>query len=685
MDSLDSEPIASEFYVPNKLYEDDQVTLYTDFTMDVREDQEVEPESRPTYMQEILSGKRRLLSMSRPRFPSLSATTLTPILTPVLTHILTPVQRISAHRKSTSTHRVVAHRRRKRQKLEAINEQLRSGMIAEVPTRYSVVLVCLLLTVYRLQTLETDFSELEKGESEWPLSELPDPKGLYTDFYEDIHKLTRNIVCGSCGCIGHNETQYHREPIASDILNPLKVDPGLVPFDFSSRYVVLKERQIMVDDMAISDDLHISLCSSCHHSLADDKKTPRDSLANYRWIGDIPEELRDLNWIEESLISAHLIGKIVRLQNRNVTSYFAIKGHAVLVPQDTRKLVDLLPASPDSLLDSIRVVWVSKTEPNKLLLRRHFTVHTEKVRKALDWLCQHHEDYQSVEINEAEIQQWPSVFVAQKLMDSMGRVRHSGSEDASRSGYGVEDMDITSIEGDLPISASALVDTNGVSDSPTVAKLQELARLKNAERVVNVVTGTNLLSDYEVDYYFTAAFPTIFPYGSGKHLDGRRRDQLSLSRWIQLLLRHSSRYVPTIIQGDSQVIYRRFQRHHAFIALAFDVTRRRHNASKASLQTQSDNWEATERVLTSLTSEQLLAAADQARKHQKITDPGVLTLLSHINRIGATSAGSDEKKITHVDRTEIVHRSLWLPNRLPHPQSWRSAFSFGIVLCRSRN
>jgi len=38
----------------------------------------------------------------------------------------------------------------------------------------------------------------------------------------------------------------------------------------------------------------------------------------------------------------------------------------------------------------------------------------------------------------------------------------------------VEDMDITSIEGDLPISASALVDMNGISDSPIVAKLQEL-------------------------------------------------------------------------------------------------------------------------------------------------------------------------------------------------------------------
>jgi len=281
---------------------------------------------------------------------------------------------------------------------------------------------------------------------------------------------------------------------------------------------------------------------------------PPDALANYRWIGNVPDELQDLNWIEENLISrAHLIGKIVRLQNRNVTSYFAIKGHAVLVPQDTRKLVDLLPVSPDSLLDSIRVVWVGKTEPSKLHLRRHFTVRTEKVRKALEWLCQHHEDYQSVGINEAEIRQWPSVFIAQKLMDSMGRVRHAETEDASRSGYGVEDMDITSIEGDLPMSASALIDTNGVSDSPTVTKLRDLARFKESERVVNVVTGGDLLSNYEADYYFTAAFPTIFPYGSGKHLDGHRHDQLSLSRWIQLLLRHSSRHFPTVYNESHRI------------------------------------------------------------------------------------------------------------------------------------
>jgi|SRR5271154_541863 hypothetical protein len=92
--SMDSSDLAlSDFYVPETLYEDPQVTLYADFRMDIREDQE--PDSRPTYIQEILSGKRRLVSMGRLRFPSLSATTLT------------PVQRPSTRRKPTSTNQVI--------------------------------------------------------------------------------------------------------------------------------------------------------------------------------------------------------------------------------------------------------------------------------------------------------------------------------------------------------------------------------------------------------------------------------------------------------------------------------------------------------------------------------------------------------------------------------------------------
>jgi Helitron helicase-like domain at N-terminus len=48
--------------------------------------------------------------------------------------------------------------------------------------------------------------------------------------------------------------------------------------------------------------------------------------------------------------------------------------------------------------------------------------------------------------------------------------------------------------------------------------------------------------------------------------------------------------------------------------------------------------------LDSLTANTLLTAAQQVQNHQKIVDSGPITLLNAINRIGATSPGSDEKK-----------------------------------------
>lgn len=100
--SLDS----NGFYIPDKLYEDDQVTLYVDFTMDVRGNQQP-PESRPDYVQDIISGKRRVVTVGRPRSPP-------PPPSPNLP--LGPVQRLSSRQKPTSTPRVAA----RRQKLEGI-------------------------------------------------------------------------------------------------------------------------------------------------------------------------------------------------------------------------------------------------------------------------------------------------------------------------------------------------------------------------------------------------------------------------------------------------------------------------------------------------------------------------------------------------------------------------------------
>jgi hypothetical protein len=154
--------------------------------------------------------------------------------------------------------------------------------------------------------------------------------------------LTTNSTCASCGCVGHGLHKFESVSVTDPSLCYLHVDLKLVPFRFASGISDLGNLQIMVDPDGIvhsptSSDAtpSLSLCRACRAALINGVQ-PRESLANYRWVGPVPPELDSLTWIEESLISrAHLAGRIVCLQDRNSTSYFSLKGHVVLLPQDT--------------------------------------------------------------------------------------------------------------------------------------------------------------------------------------------------------------------------------------------------------------------------------------------------------------------------------------------------------------
>jgi hypothetical protein len=193
-----------------------------------------------------------------------------------------------------------------------------------------------------------------------------------------------------------------------------------IPFDFSCGVNLLDERRILVDKEGITADQQImTLCKSCYLELQNHRRPVR-SLSNFRWIGPLPKELQDLTWLEEQLIArSHLVGKIVRLSARNASSYFSIKGHTILLPQDTTRLLDILPLSPASLPDVVRVVWTGKPAPEKSQLLSHFTVRRHKVYDALHWLCRNHDDYRHVTIDEDRWASSESTVVATELLDCM--------------------------------------------------------------------------------------------------------------------------------------------------------------------------------------------------------------------------------------------------------------------------
>ena len=113
-------------------------------------------------------------------------------------------------------------------------------------------------------------------------------------------------------------------------------------------------------------------------------KRPAESLANFRWVGPMPNELKDLTWIEKLLIArAHVVGRVVRLQARNQAPDFGIKGHIILLPQDTTLLLYVLPMTPASSPDVVYVVWTGKSAPDRDRLRSQFTVRRDVVHNAL--------------------------------------------------------------------------------------------------------------------------------------------------------------------------------------------------------------------------------------------------------------------------------------------------------------
>ena len=429
--------------------------------------------------------------------------------------------------------------------------QDREDLADRVKLRYCSYKLLMLISC-RIAELDAQFAYLQVRERDWP-TPLPDAKPLYKKFVTHTYDLARNIVCACCSCISHDINEFVIVPPSYDPLRQLTVSDDIhIPFDISCGIDILDHSRIVIDKLGITEDKQILLCRSCHDQLSKEHQ-PSESVANFLWIGPVPKELLDLTWIEELLIARiHVCGSIVRLgQRHNTSSFFGIKGHVVFIPQDTTRLIDLLPISTASLSDIVKVVWTGKTVPDKSHLKSRFTVRKQRVYDALQWLVKNHEEYKKhVVINDEMMSAWQETFIAVELLDNIGHVSDPAVEDASRDGFAMNNDNNFETTGDLPFTSSGVVDVNNIAEVPDVSTLNRLAQLKN-DITVNVVTGSKILNQYDCESYFTSAFPTLFPYGTAKHRDLRRENkQLSLLKWVTLMLRHSSRFVSWIISSN---------------------------------------------------------------------------------------------------------------------------------------
>lgn len=126
---------------------------------------------------------------------------------------------------------------------------------------------------------------------------------------------------------------------------------------------------------------------------------------------------------------------------------------------------------------------------------------------------------------------------------------------------------------------------------------------------------------------FLGLFPTLFPYGCGAPYDLLRPTEVPLSQHSRYLLSYEDQ---------------RFEKHHSFIFVMFNVMQRRQACWNASLMASRPYFQETADDLQALTTKEIEAALISATKHtfSLMTNPRINTLVKQIRAVGGNVMGS---------------------------------------------
>ena len=395
------------------------------------------------------------------------------------------------------------------------------------------------------------------------------------DYQRAISDASRRLPCGLCGGL------FQEDEMISIGLR----DDNLQYF--------LQRTRTAPDCCAVKDDT-VSLCATCSSAIAKRAIPPLSAgnFVNCLFCQDYPEALKNLNTVEEAFIArAHVVGIFLKLTSgaKSGISYRGSRGHSVAVRQDPSELLKILPAA--SLRDhtTITVSWDRGAPPSEENLARFCSVDKAKVVNALLWLCANNPVYKSVVVDYSVLDSWPDHHIPQEIRDAFVTLGpEPGSTDTpvedEREGYSTSlqdglfedelDAEVEDAEPGSILSRSFFSDLHGQdlhSTPATLASLQAILQEQDSVRLglreddaidvqedeegapndgsrlphISYKTTQHLppMSAFTDPDYFTAAFPTLFPFGIGGHLgdaNGDRPEEVSLKAFARYTMLHHS-------------------------------------------------------------------------------------------------------------------------------------------------
>lgn len=240
----------------------------------------------------------------------------------------------------------------------------------------------------RRQDSEVQASCCEEQRSSWPSSISPETKEecIKNFLTATSSDALRELVCGVCG---ENKLprELHPEPFV--LTEPQKTklkrkDDSPVP---ERKFKHRSYDGLVLHPDGVHDPVDgapsIRICRKCRRPLSKDKM-PSNALANGLDLGDVPECLKDLTVVEESMI-ARRRAKVYVVHLKESTDddeeeeqgssatpanrQRGFRGHIIVYPQAVENLDSVLPPPIKEALTPICVVFVGSKRPTKEWLK----------------------------------------------------------------------------------------------------------------------------------------------------------------------------------------------------------------------------------------------------------------------------------------------------------------------------
>jgi hypothetical protein len=328
------------------------------------------------------------------------------------------------------------------------------------------------------------------------------------------------------------------------------------------------------------------LCHLCNSAVSKKKfhSIPLRSYANGLWIGKVPEQLRDLTFLEEQCIARARATKCMYKLTLGPSGQLAARGNVCILPQDTNSFISAMPIPLFRLKDEICVILVGSPDTQvtyDMLKKSPLLVRRERIRVALFWLIENNPLYADLDkdvvlVNSEEYPVYDCPFALADIL----RTNSANNQGSSYTTYS-DQANTTLFEGtddSFELTSSTLEDIDSVASTYQQRKLDALRRLKKQEaEFVKFPSGNTPLSTSKNPRIFAWLWPTLFPYGVGM-IDN---NNVRLSSDFPFHQVDTSTHVQQLLALKDN----RFQVHKSFIFVISNIIQRRQSSFKARLAT----------------------------------------------------------------------------------------------------